>query len=101
MQFPKMRAIRNASGACFRLSVALQDLVLGRTLSGGEAGLADQRDDLVDADRVHERRGLVHVLLEQGAAPVVGAEVQRNLAGPLALREPRGLDVGEVVEVEA
>ena len=41
------------------------------------------------------------VLLEERAPPVVSAEVERDLAGALALREPRRLDVREVVEVEA
>jgi len=77
-----------------------ENLVLGRPLGGREAGLADQRHDLVHGDRVDVRGGLVDVLLEQRAAPVVGAEVQRDLARRLALGEPRGLHVREVVEVE-
>src|SRR5436189_153190 len=63
-------------------------------------GLADQGRDLLDGDRVDVVGRLVDVLLEERAAPVVGAEVERDLARRLALGEPRGLDVRDVVEVE-
>src|SRR4030095_14250111 len=75
-------------------SVPLEDLVLRRALGGGEAGLADQRHDLLDADGVHVGGGLVDVLLEQRATPVVGAEVQRHLAGRRGLPGTTGTHGG-------
>src|SRR5213078_1443846 len=80
--------------------VRLEDLVLGGALGGGEAGLADERDDLLDRGGVYIVGRLVDVLLEERAAPVVGAEMQRDLTGRLAFREPGRLHVREIIEVE-
>src|SRR5262245_15058456 len=76
------------------------DLVRAGALDGGEPGFADEGRDVLDGDRVHVVRGLVHVLLEERAVPVVGSKVERFLPGALALREPRRLNVRKIVEVE-
>src|SRR5439155_26643737 len=76
------------------------DLVERGPLRGREARLAHQRLQLGDRGLVHVPGGQVHVLLVERAAEVVGAEVERDLAGLLALAEPRRLDVVDVVEVE-
>src|SRR5262245_47016625 len=57
-----------------RSLVGAQDAVVRVTLSGGEAGFADQLARLVDG-RLHDvPGGLVDILLEQGAAEVIGTE---------------------------
>src|SRR5439155_1762279 len=78
-----------------------EDLVGRGPLGGREPGLADQGRDLLDGDRVDVVGRLVNVLLEERAPPIVGAEVECDLPRLFALGEPRGLDVEEVVEVEA
>ncbi len=61
--------------------VANEPLHVGDGHAEGRAGLADD------------------VFLNHDAAEVVRAEFQRDLADFLALRHPRALDVGEIIEV--
>src|SRR5215831_15870288 len=83
-----------------RSLVGAQDAVVRVALSGGEASFAEQLARLVDG-RLHDvPGGLVDILLEQGAAEVIGTEEQTHLSGSLALGEPGGLNVIHVVEVE-
>src|SRR5439155_10888724 len=97
---PDRRAPEASEGAPRRLP-GPNDLVGRRALDGREARLANQRHDLLDGDGVDVVGRPVDVLLEERAPPVVSSEVERDLAGALALREPRRLDVRAVVEVEA
>src|SRR5262245_60983156 len=80
-----------------RRLVGAQDPVVGVALGGSEPGFTYELARLVDRGLDDVARGLVHVLLEQRAAEVVGAEEEADLPGALALREPRRLHVIHVV----
>src|SRR5688572_3265071 len=77
------------------------DLVECRSLRGREAGVANQRRDLVDAGAAVETGLLHHILVEDGAAEVVAAKVQRHHARLLPFRKPRRLHVHEVVQIDS
>ena len=61
---------------------------------------ADEAAEVVDRGAVRRAGGRDDVLLDHDRAQVVGAEVQRDLADLQALRDPRRLDVVDVVEVD-
>src|SRR6476620_6409833 len=50
--------------------------------------------------RMHEVRGCVDVLFFECTTEVISAEVQRDLSGLLAFREPARLNVWEVLEID-
>src|SRR5215211_6272463 len=70
-------------------------------LHGGLAERLDEVDELVRRGSVGRARGRHDVLLDHHRPEVVGAEPEGDLADLQALRHPRGLDVVDVVEVEA
>ncbi len=82
--------------------VDLEDVVEGVALGRHAAGGADQVVQRPLAERLRHRRAghVVDALLEHGAVEVVDAEAERHLRQPLAHRDPVGLHVVEVVEVE-
>src|SRR5262245_51966689 len=81
--------------------VSGDEVVESVPLSGDVAGGPDQALELRAGRAAVRPGGLHHVLLDHGAAHVVGSELERDLADFLALGDPRGLDVRHVVEEQA
>ena len=75
--------------------------VEGVALDGLEAGVADDSAQLFFGGAVAGAGGLHDVLFEHDGAYVVAAEVEAQLEDLEALRDPAGLHVLDVVEVEA
>src|SRR5690606_27711121 len=66
--------------------------------AGLEAGLGDDAAELVVGGAESGAGGGDDVFFDHEAAQVVGAESQGELADAQPLRDPTGLEVGEVVE---
>ena len=79
----------------------MQHLVEGGALGGDKPRLQDEGLDLFNSGAVVEPRLLHHVLVKEGSAKVVAAEVERHLPRLLALGEPGGLDMLNIVQIEA
>src|SRR5438552_15109571 len=83
-------------------SVPDLDLAVERVpLDGGLAHRLDQAHELVGRGPVRRTGGGDDVLLDHHRTEVVGAEVERDLADLHSLGDPGGLDVVDVVEVDA
>ena len=78
-----------------------EDLVVHVAALRDEAGVLDVGDDLDLVHAVAGAGGADDVLLDHHAAHVVGAEGQAELPDLAALRDPRRLQVVEVVEHDA
>ncbi|EGJ75436.1 hypothetical protein STTU_2647 [Streptomyces sp. Tu6071] len=84
-----------------RVVVDDEVLVRRRALRRDAARRADEVDQLLAVGAVLRARRGDDVLLQHHRAEVVGPVVERELPDLLARREPRALDVGDVVEVDA
>src|SRR5262245_10159536 len=91
--------LRSCSPA--RSEVVAHATVEGVALHGPVARGADGAAEVLDGGAVGGARGRHDVLLEHHGPEVVGAEVERDLADLHPLRDPRRLDVVDVVEVDA
>src|SRR5665647_3338259 len=85
------------TGCSVALDLAVERIALQRRAPGS----ADQPHHLVDVALVAHAGGGHHVLLDHRGAHVVGAEGEGHLPHLQALGDPRGLDAGHVVEVDA
>ena len=70
------------------------------SLSRHVASFTDGTLDLIQGQIVHGASGCDHVFLDHQAAHIVGAEEESQLPDLGALRDPRRLNVGNVVEKE-
>jgi len=75
--------------------------VQGVSLLRDEPRVADQAAQLFLRGAMMRAGGRHHVLLDHDAADVIAAEAQADLAGLESRRHPGGLDVQNVVEIEA
>src|SRR4051794_6676555 len=89
-------AYRSGRRALPALDHAVERVALHRRL----AERADDANELVRRRAVRGAGGRDDVLLDHHRAEVVRAERERDLADLHALRDPRGLDVVDVVEVD-
>ena len=77
--------------------VAIKRIALNRA----EAGVLNHAPELVFAGGAGHARGAHHVFLNQDGAHIVPAEAQGNLADFVAGRQPRGLHVLDIIQVDA
>src|SRR5689334_12994141 len=90
-----------ASGSLRTSSFQGIGAVQGVALGGDETGVGDDAAEFGFVGAVADAGGVHHVFFDEDAANVVGAELQANLADLDAGSEPAGLNVVNVVEIEA
>src|SRR5882762_700062 len=73
----------------------------GVALGGDEAGVGDDAAEFAFVGAIFHSGGEDYVFFDQDAADVIGAELQSDLANFDSGSEPTGLDVIDVVEIEA
>src|SRR5207253_11002811 len=70
-------------------------------LRGNEAGVGDDAAEFAFIGAIFYPGGEDHVFFDEDAADVVGSELQTDLADFDPWREPTGLDVVDVIEIQA
>src|SRR5258705_5658652 len=84
-----------------RYSFEVVGAVKGVALGGDEAGVRDDAAEFVFVGAIFHAGGEDYVFFDQDAADVIGAELQSDLTDFDSGGEPAGLDVIDVVEIEA